>query len=1035
MDRLLQRARPVAELLTRQFYEWELWGRGWLVHERPICVEPPFCPFPGHHLPDRMFEDDGVQGTFLSTLTEGLLSVFKPASAPVPSEPDEDERIAIPFDANATLFEITIALGKDEEPSIEVFAHFLSTLANCRHALSFEVVSTKDEITLQIAARESDASILAQQFKAHFPGAVLTPSKLSLTTRWNEKDGVAEIREFGLDREFYIPLCTQKNLSTDALTAICGAVDYLQDDEIGVYQVLFEPVRNDWSSSIWRALTTSDGSPFFEDAPESLKQAKAKTDSPLYAVVVRIAAKTDEEHRTWEILKNLAGALNLFSDPAGNRLVLLENDGYELNDHEDDLLNRSSHRFGMILNAEELISLAHLPTSEVRAKKLYRRLRKTKTPPQVCFQTGIALGVNEHEGRAAAVSLGTNERLRHLHVIGNSGTGKSTFLLNLICQDIYKEHGVAVLDPHGDLIDDILPYIPPERWKDVVLFDAADDEYPIGFNILAAHSELEKTLLASDLVDVFRRLSTSWGDQMRSVLGNAILAFLESERAGTLPELRRFLIEPAFRKEFLRRVTDAEVVYYWEREFPVLKTQSLGPLLTRLDEFLRRKTIRYIVGQPENRLDFAKMMDEGQIFLARLPQGLIGEENSYMLGSLLVSKFHQLAIARQEKEKAQRRPFFLFLDEFHHFITPTLETILSGGRKYGLGLTLAHQSVHQLDRGGNMGQGVLSMCGSRVVFRVGDDDAKKLADGFSVFERTDLQSLENYEAICRVDRRENDFNFRTVKPPELDEAAEWRRSYLRYLSRLNYGTPRQSVEEFLAKSRAVQSEIKHVDPFLRRTTEPQKRQPASEIPSEEKSASPVPEKPLPVSTPPPPKPQEKVEVDDSEAMPEERRQHESIKRRIMQEAEVLGYMVEWERLVLDGKGRVDLVLSRGAVAIACEVSVTTTIEHEVQNVLKCMRAGFRQIAIVCMSRRRLSNLEKAVKGALTGNEGSAVGFYTPAEFVSLITAYTASDHENHGEKTPRKQGINLRQQFSDDERRRREREMLRALASRMRVSA
>ncbi len=186
-----------------------------------------------------------------------------------------------------------------------------------------------------------------------------------------------------------------------------------------------------------------------------------------------------------------------------------------------------------------------------------------------------------------------------MHIIGATGTGKSTLLLSLITQDIQQGNGLCVLDPHGDLIETILRYIPEERSKDVVLIDPADSEFPIGFNILSAHSELEKELLSSDLVASFKRLSTSWGDQMNSVFSNAILAFLESTNGGTLADLRRFLVEKSYRDTFLKTVLDPNVVYYWQKEYPLLKSNSIGSILTRLDTFLRPKLIRYNGGAKE----------------------------------------------------------------------------------------------------------------------------------------------------------------------------------------------------------------------------------------------------------------------------------------------------------------------------------------------------------------------------------------------------------------------------------------------------
>jgi len=239
----------------------------------------------------------------------------------------------------------------------------------------------------------------------------------------------------------------------------------------------------------------------------------------------------------------------------------------------------------------------------------------------------MILGNNVQAGKSVSVRLTPEHRVRHTHIIGASGTGKSTLLFNLIRQDIENGEGVAVLDPHGDLIDRICGIIPPERIEDVVLVDPSDDQYSVGFNILSAHSDLEKNLLASDLVSVFQRLSTSWGDQMNSVLQNAILAFLESTRGGTIVDLQRFLIEPAFRNEFLKSVQDSQVVYYWQKSFPHLSgNKSVGSILTRLDAFLSKKPIRHMVSQPENRLDFANITDSGKIFWPNCQKGCWGKK-------------------------------------------------------------------------------------------------------------------------------------------------------------------------------------------------------------------------------------------------------------------------------------------------------------------------------------------------------------------------------------------------------------------------
>ena len=574
--------------------------------------------------------------------------------------------------------------------------------------------------------------------------------------------------------------------------------------------------------------------------------------------------------------------------------------------------------------------------------------------------------------------------MRHCHIIGASGTGKSTLLFNLIRQDIENGEGVAVLDPHGDLIDRICGIIPDTRIDDVVLVDPSDQSHSVGFNILSAHSELEKNLLASDLVAVFQRLSTSWGDQMNSVLQNAILAFLESDRRGTIADLRRFLIEPAFRNEFLKSVKDSEVVYYWQKSFPHLSgNKSIGSILTRLDTFLAQKPIRHMVSQPENRLDFAHIMDSGKIFLAKLPEGLLGRENSYLLGTLLVSKFQQIAMSRQAQQIAARRDYWIYADEFANFITPSMAEILSGARKYRIGLTLAHHELHQLQRNPEVASAVMSHPFTRIVFRVGDDDAKRLAEGFSFFEAKDLRNLETGQAVCRVERSDFDFNLSVPLPGEPDkDTAAARRQEVITVSGKKYGTARADVEAMMGKSH---EDVPTVGPPTSLPAKPvTELLKASEVP---KAAVPPPA----AEIQPPviaeiPKPNVEPSVVKREPFRDLGRggaQHQAIQKRIKEAAEQLGFRSVIERPVLDGQGSVDLWLERTGQSIACEISISTTIDHEVRNVIKCLKAGVPKVAVICLDEERLRKIAAAVSGSLGAELAAAWSISSPTNSLPI----------------------------------------------------
>lgn len=1011
-----------ADLLTEQFYRWEVRGRGWMVWDEPVDLEPPFRPFEGHYLP-RVVQDDGVLETGLSRFAKEFLGRFgaAPETASAPSD-EIDEPSPEYVEELAELVELQVSLPREYKAEHEVFEQCLLNLHYCQWPLAFEVVGTQEGLVAQVVAEAGDAELVAAQVKGHFPEAVVQPARGYVEAQCRERARVPrEIVDFGLDQEFMRPLNTMRLLATDPLVGLCAALERLGGKEMGVFQVLFKPVRARWGEQILRAVTTDGTEPFFAQAPELVSQARMKLASPLFAVVVRAAAWCPDAARVWEIIRGLAGVLTLFASPNGNELVPLESDDYPAGDHEADFLRRCSRRSGMLLNSGELVSLAHLPTAAVRSRKLKREVKRTKEAPPLATGKGVCLGENVHEGSVTPVTLTPEQRTRHMHVIGASGTGKSTFLLNLIVQDMEHGDGVAVLDPHGDLVEDVLRRVPEGRFGDVILFDPSDQEYPVGFNILSAHSELERNLLEGDLAAAFERLSTSWGDQMTAVLGNAIMALLESPRGGTLADLRRFLLEDRFRRQYLTDVRDAEILYYWTRQFPLLAGKPQASVVTRLDRFLRPKPIRYMVCQRESRLDFAEIMNRGKIFLAKLPQGLIGEENSYLLGTLLVAKFHQMAIGRQSLEAQQRRDFWLYVDEFHNFITPSMASILSGARKYRLGLVLAHQDFGQLrHQNAEVGSAVMTNPYTRVCFRLGDEDAKRFAEGFSCFTAEDFENLGIGEAICRIERREFDFNLCVTPLAKVPKECADAKAEIRRRSREAYGTPREKVAEELAKLWTFRTEESADEGDAGRLASGQR--------ASVESSAPAPITPPVLPSPPAPPiasqsgrsavadaafstqaPPPKWATKAGPSVPPADlgrggAQHQILQMRIKGVAEGLGYKVTVEKPVLDNTGSIDLALEKPCRSIACEISITTTIDHEVGNVRKCLKAGFAQVAVVCVTEHRLHQITAAVEGCLGKEEAARVGYYTPDQFIVYLQSTTLEDAKSAPSPPMRKRG-------------------------------
>lgn len=953
------------ERITEEFLHWAFRGQGFHVFPDPVSPEPAFMPHRRSSPSANPAGDDGRRPTVLSSFLRSLGNRLAP---PAPLEEAEEAHESEPRRfLRDDIVELQVFAPADQAFRKEDYECFLAGISVCAAPVAFEMLTDAEGVSAQFAVSPTDLPHLRGQLEAFFPESVFVEREGALRRSWESAAGdyFAAV-EFGLEREFVLPIRAAKIDLYVGLVALLGGLD---EGEMGVFQVIVEPVRHPWAEHVLRSVSDGSGRALFDNAPELFSGAKEKVSVPLYAAVVRAAFRGAGRGRIEEMVSGTARTLRAFESEGGNRFVLAGNDDYPSDEHAEDVLMRQSRRSGMILNAHELAALVHLPSRDIRSAKLVRHDRPTRQAPAVAAHAdGVLLGHNLHAGVSTAVRLNADQRLRHTHVIGASGTGKSTLLFNLVRHDIESGGGAAVLDPHGDLVDRILGVIPPERVKDVVLLDPSDTEYPVGFNILHAHSELEKALLASDLVSVFQRLSTSWGDQMGSVLSHAVLAFLESDKGGSLLDLRRFLLEPAFRTAFLETVRDPEVAYYWRHGFTQLSgNKSIGPILTRLETFLTPKSIRYMVAQRENRLDFADILDTGKIFLAKLSQGAIGRENSFLLGALLVSKFQQLAMARQAQAERQRRDFFLYVDEFHNFMTPSMAEILSGARKYRLGLVLAHQELRQLERDREVSSAVMGNVYSRVVFRVGDSDARALEAGFSHFAAKDIQNLGTGEAVCRVERSDFDFNLKVALPalPDDTEALARRREVIN-LSRTAYGRPRADIEASLGAARQDRESV---------------TQPAT------KAAAPppvLPENPQ-MSVPLPRRP----EVSPVTAQPASTpgrggKEHKYLQTFIKQWAEGMGWRTTIEAPVPGGSGSVDVLLSKGDVTVACEISVTTSIPHEIGNLEKCAKGGFSYVVSVSPEAKRVREIEAVAQQTIESVALARMSFLSPEGLFTFV---------------------------------------------------
>ena len=956
------------------FYEWEYRGRGYYHFDDVVDIEPPFIPFRFKSYTETRIDDGKVP-----SLLQRIINIGKEEKKEEPEE--KIEIIPNPLRSFSKLKGFSFSFSKGENISPFVSAEFLNLLSFTDESISFEIVGSYDTITVQFVCGMNDFERIWSHLKAFFPHVVI--KDISVNELGFDREKPIAIADFGLDDEFMRPLNTTTSLSIDPLTSIIATLDNLHLGDTALFQILFKGVTAPWSRGILYSVSDGCGGSFFADSPEMLPCSKDKISAPLFSVVMRIGTQGNTDERSRFLASELSRSISSVSTSSYNKLIPLSNDGYNYEDHLYNLYNRKSNRLGMILNSSELVFFVHYPNKTIVSEKLYSLGSNTKLLPDECINQKYVFGINTHNQIEHRVSLNDTQRLKHCHIIGVTGVGKSTLLGNMILEDMKDGNACVFFDPHGDIIDDLLLRIPEHRINDVIVIDPSDTDFPIGFNLLEANTESEKIVLSSDLVSAFKRYATAWGDNMTAVLSNVINTFLESSRGGTLIELKRFLLEDEFRREFLKTVDDQSIHYYWNYEYVMVK-KGIAPLLTRIDTFLRPKIIRYMLAQKQG-LDFKTCIESKKILLIKLSQGQIGEENSYMLGSLFLSKLSQVIQGRQNISKDKRHPFYMYLDEFQNFITPSITTILSASRKYGLGIILAHQELGQIENSKILNS-VISNPYTRICFRLGDNDARKLESGFSYFEQADLQNLSVGEALMRVGSRSNDFNLQTYLLPEInEETSKINKTFIIQNTRNNYAQAKDEIEVLIhsqlpqilkRKKQILKKKNKNKEEFQKQNTK------SKELITEQ------------ISSP-------KIEDEKQTYLKlakerEEITKHRSLQNYVRTMAHQRGFKVTIEEEIQDG-GRVDVGLIKNDIKIAIEISVTNTNEYEVRNIQKCIDAEYSLIYMISESAIHLKNIQKRVKNVIDKKYLNQLFFFTPQELSSYLDVIDTKE-EKRGER-------------------------------------
>ena len=412
------------------------------------------------------------------------------------------------------------------------------------------------------------------------------------------------------------------------------------------------------------------------------------------------------------------------------------------------------------------------------------------------------LGQTTFREELKAFGIKKSDRRHHLYIVGKTGTGKSTLIKNMVIQDMRLGHGVALIDPHGDLVEDLLNFIPKERTNEVVYFNPADTSFPVAINILEAKGDDEKHLVASSLVSVFKHLwKDFWGPRLEHILYNCVLALMDTP-GQTLLGVYRMLVDETYRKSIVVNVKDPIVKMFWMEDYENydlrFQKEIISPVQNKVGQLLSSPQMRNIIGQPKSSVDFGFVMDQKRILLANLSKGKVGEDKSNLLGSAIVTKMYLAALERQNLPEELRKDFYLYIDEFQNFSTDIFPSILSEARKYRLNLSLAHQYLYQLPD--SIKHAVFGNVGTVISFRVGSYDAKELVEEMKfVFSGEDLENLDNHHIALRllIDGKMSPAFSAITMPPLKPKGHEAERETVLRISRERYATPRDIVEEKL----------------------------------------------------------------------------------------------------------------------------------------------------------------------------------------------------------------------------------------------
>lgn len=726
---------------------------------------------------------------------------------------------------------------KNIKEKISVAEQFLNAVLNLKKPIVFEIAlhHVGEEIYFYLATPKSSEDFVKKQIQGFWSQAFI--QKVEDYNIFNPQ-GKTAVAYLKLKEPWFLPIRTFQELEADPISSVLNSFSQLKQEGEGLaFQIVIRPSSKSLKKVVQdivkrlrqgNSLSEATGKLSFKDlgktfvwamAPKQekenekpkpidetmVKSLESKISRNLFFANLRLLASADTKERAEEILTSTIGSFGQFSSPVKNGFQAVKPAR-----PQKFIFNYSFRAFDasetVILNAEEVASFWHFPVT-IESAPYAKWVKAKEAPPTIDLPTdGVLVGKSSFRGEERLVRITPNDRRRHVYMVGQTGTGKSYGMTNMVIQDIKNGAGVGIIDPHGDLIEQILTYIPKERAEDVILFNPGDLERPMGLNMMEYdfNKPEQKTFITNELIYIFDKLydlKQTGGPMFEYYLRNALgLLMSDTTEIATLLDVPRIFTNEEFREKKLIRCSDPTIVEFWEKEASKVTSgdisiANISPYITsKFNSFISNDYMRPIISQQKSAFDFRDVMDNGKILLVNLSKGRIGDLNASLLGLILVGRILMSALSRVDTPEENRRDFYLYIDEFQNFTTPSIATILAEARKYRLNLTMAHQFIAQLDE--KIRDAVFGNVGTTMSFRVGAKDAEFLVKYFEpVFDQNDLINLDNYNALIKLlvnNMTVRPFNIKTIQREKGDQSLA---NTIRDLSRMKYGKPRAEVEQ------------------------------------------------------------------------------------------------------------------------------------------------------------------------------------------------------------------------------------------------